>query len=137
MEKRLTVFLACLFLSVGMAIAQTKVAGTVVSQDGEPVVGATIRVLGTEIGAVTDLDGKFNLSCPEGKHRLRFSYVGMEAQELDAKSTMRVVLKDDAANLSEVVVTAMGVKRSAKALGYSATAVDGKEVSGMTSPTTS
>jgi len=131
MEKRLTVFLACLFLSVGMAIAQTKVAGTVVSQDGEPVVGATIRVLGTEIGAVTDLDGKFNLSCPEGKHRLRFSYVGMEAQELDAKSTMRVVLKDDAANLSEVVVTAMGVKRSAKALGYSATAVDGKEISEM------
>ncbi len=61
MEKRLMMFLACLFLSLGMAMAQIRVSGTVTSSDdGEPVVGASILVQGTKTGTVTDVDGNFN-----------------------------------------------------------------------------
>lgn len=59
MKKRLTLFLAGLFLSIGTALAQTTVRGTVVSaQDNEPVIGATVKVVGTNTGAATDVDGK-------------------------------------------------------------------------------
>lgn len=58
MEKRLTMFIAGLFLSLGMALAQNTVSGTVVSaDDGEPIVGASIRLIGTNFGAVTDVNG--------------------------------------------------------------------------------
>ena len=63
MIKKLILFFACLFLYAGMATAQTKVTGTVVSQeDGEPVVGATVMVVGTQTGTVTDLEGRFSLT---------------------------------------------------------------------------
>ena len=62
MEKRLTLFLACLFLSLGMAIAQTKVNGTVIAQeDNEPVIGASVLVVGTNVGTVTDVNGQFSV----------------------------------------------------------------------------
>ena len=78
MEKRLTMILACLFLSLGMALAQTTVTGTVVShEDGQPIIGATVRVVDANTGAVTDADGRFSLSLPAGHNKLRVSYVGM------------------------------------------------------------
>ena len=85
MEKKLTMVLACLFLSIGMAIAQTKVTGTVIAQeDGLPVIGATVMVEGTKTGVATDMDGKFTLSVPAGK-KLRISYLGMKSQSLKPK----------------------------------------------------
>ena len=67
MEKRIKMLLA-FFLFVGMAMAQTKVSGTVLSyEDNEPVVGAAVRVVGTNIGAVTDVDGKFTITCPQAR----------------------------------------------------------------------
>lgn len=121
--------LASLFLCVGGLFAQTRVTGTVISQDdGEPVIGATIRVSGTNEGTVTDSNGSFTITCPEGKKVLTISYVGMEPVEVVAKSNMRIVLRSGDTNLDEIVVTAMGIKRSAKALGYSATALNGDEI---------
>ena len=121
--------LASLFLCVGGLFAQTRVTGTVISQDdGEPVIGATIRVSGTNEGTVTDSNGSFTITCPEGKKVLVISYVGMEPVEVVAKSNMRIVLRSGDTNLDEIVVTAMGIKRSAKALGYSATALNGDEI---------
>ena len=71
MEKRIKMLFACLFLFVGMAMAQTKVSGTVLSyEDNEPVVGAAVRVVGTNIGTVTDLNGKFAITCPAGPGRI-------------------------------------------------------------------
>lgn len=68
MEKRLMMFLVGLFLSLGTALAQTEISGTVVSsEDGLPVVGASILVAGTQMGTVTDIDGKFHLIVPAGK----------------------------------------------------------------------
>jgi cytoskeletal protein CcmA (bactofilin family) len=68
MERRLTAFLVCLFLALGTAFAQNRISGTVVSQeDGEPVIGASVKVVGTAQGVTTNVDGKFTISVPSGK----------------------------------------------------------------------
>ena len=129
MEKRLTMFFVSLFLCVGSVLAQTKVTGTVYSQeDGQPIIGAAVKVDGTSTGMLTDVNGKFSLTLPDGKTTLTISYLGYESQTVQAKNGMRVFLKADAATLDEVVVTAMGIKRSSKALGYSATSLDGEQI---------
>ena len=110
MEKRLSLVLASLFLCIGMAFAQGKISGTVISQDdGMPVIGASVIVQGTKTGTVTDIDGNFTLDDVEGK-KLVISYVGMESQTVIAKNGMKVTLKADSHNLQEVVVTGMTVQ---------------------------
>ena len=129
MKKRLTVFLACLFLSLGTMLAQTKVNGIVVSQeDNQPVVGVSVLVVGTNVGTVTGADGRFSLTVPEGRSQLRFTYVGMETLEVSARPNMRIVLRSGDTNLDEIVVTAMGISRQQKTLGYSATQLDNEEL---------
>jgi len=121
--------LAMLFLMVGMAFSQTKVNGTVVSQeDNEPVVGVSILVVGTNVGTVTDSNGRFSLTVPAGKSMLRFTYVGMETLEVSARPNMRIVLRNGDTNLDEIVVTAMGISRQQKTLGYSAQTLDNAEL---------
>lgn len=105
MEKRLMMFLVSLFLSMGIATAQTQVSGTVISsEDNEPIIGASIIVQGSKAGTVTDSDGKFSLTVPKGK-KMVVSYIGMQPQTLNPKANMRVVLTPNNATLNEVVVT--------------------------------
>ena len=107
MEKRFTLFLFGLLLSIGTAFGQTKITGTVVSQgDGEAVIGASVMVQGTQTGTVTDIDGKFSLDVPAGK-KLVVSYIGMVTQTLTPKDGMKVTLATDNHSLQEVVVTGM------------------------------
>lgn len=108
MKKRMSMILACLFLFVGMALAQTKITGTVISQeDGEPIIGASVMVDGgSKVGTVTDTDGHFTLSVPAGK-KLVISYIGMKSQTVAAKTNMKVTLQSDDRTLGEVVVTGM------------------------------
>ena len=115
MEKRLTMFLACLFLSVGMAMAQTKVTGTVLSQeDGEPIVGATVQVVGTKTGGLTDVNGHFSVDVPRSGATLRVSFLGFMPQEVAARNNMTVTLVPDDKSLDEVIVVAFGTaKKSA------------------------
>ena len=109
MKKRLTMLLVGLFACVGVSLAQTQVKGTVVSdEDGQPVIGATVRVVGTNEGTVTDMNGKFNITCPKGKNTLSIAYVGMEPIEVSARANMRIILKTDSKNLDEIVVVAYG-----------------------------
>ena len=106
MEKRLTMFMACLFLSLGMALAQTKVTGTVVSsEDNEPIIGASVLVQGQRSGTVTDANGHFTLSVPAGK-KIVVSYIGMETQTVTPRNGMTITLHNSA-ELEEVVVTGM------------------------------
>ena len=120
--------LGSLFLCMGAALAQMKISGTVISsEDGQPVIGASVVVTGTGQGTVTNLDGQFTLTVPE-RAKLHISSAGMKAVDVTAKDNMRVVLEPLNTTLGEVVVTAMGIKRSAKALGFSATAVKGDEI---------
>ena len=128
MEKRIKMLFACLFLFVGMAMAQTKVSGTVLSyEDNEPVVGAAVRVVGTNIGTVTDLNGKFTITCPAGKNTLSISYVGMESIEVSARANMRILLKNDAQNLDEIVVVAYGTAKKQSITG-AVSSIDAKEI---------
>ena len=129
MKQRLTMLLAAMLLMVGTALAQTKVNGTVTSQeDGQPVIGVSVLVVGTNIGTVTDANGKFSLTVPAGKSQLRFTYVGMETLEVSARPNMRIVLRSGDTNLDEIVVTAMGISRQQKTLGYSAQTLDNTEL---------
>lgn len=130
MEKRLFMFLAGLFLSIGMAVAQTQVTGTVVSgEDGEPIVGASVKVSGTKTGTITDVDGKFALNVPEGT-KLVVTYLGMLPKTVYASvsGAMKIKLDPDNKVLDEVVVTAMGITREKKALGYASQVLDAKDL---------
>lgn len=130
MEKRLFMFLAGLFLSIGMAVAQTQVTGTVVSgEDGEPIVGASVKVSGTKTGTITDVDGKFTLNVPEGT-KLVVTYLGMLPKTVNASvsGAMKIKLDPDNKVLDEVVVTAMGITREKKALGYASQVLDAKDL---------
>ena len=93
MKRRLFLMMSFLLFMIGTAFAQTDVSGTIISkEDGQPVVGATIQVVGSGTGAISDIDGKFKLTLPQGRKTLRISYVGMESQDVTAKSNMRIVM---------------------------------------------
>ena len=111
MEKRLMMFIAGLFLSMGVALAQTQVNGTVTSaDDGEPVIGASVLVEGTKTGTVTDINGNFSISVPAGK-KLVVSYLGMQTQTVNAKPGMRIELAADSQTLEDLVVVGYGTGR--------------------------
>ena len=103
-------------------------SGTVTSSDdGEPVVGASILVQGTKTGTVTDVDGNFQLTAPEGSE-LKVSYLGMKTKNVKAAASLKIVLQSDNRTLDDVVVTALGVSREKKALGYAVSEVKGSDL---------
>lgn len=109
-------FLACLFLSIGLAMAQTRVTGTVTSsEDGEPIMGATVKVVGNNaVGTITDIDGNFSLELKNANAELEFSYIGMTTKKVKASAKMTVILDADSHILENVIITGYG---SAKKLG--------------------
>ena len=121
MVKRIAMFIGGAILSCGMAFAQTSVTGKVTSSDdGEPVVGASVKVTGTNTGTVTDIDGNFSLNVPAGA-KLEISYIGMNSQTVKASSNMKVVLTSDNKTLDEVVVTGYGNFKKSSFTGSAAT----------------
>lgn len=128
MKKRLTMILSALFLSLGMALAQTSITGTVVSQeDGEPIIGATVKVVGSNGGAMTNADGVFTVNVSEGAS-LSVSYIGMKTVKVKASKNMRIVMVSDDNALDEVVVTGYGSARKLGTIAGSVTSVSGKEL---------
>ncbi len=130
MGKKLMMLLLGAFTCL-LVNAQVKtVTGRVTSADnGESLVGVSVSVPGTTVGVNTDGDGRFTLSkLPASAKQLRFSFIGMETQVLPVKSVMNVALKSNDKVLGGVVVTALGIKRSEKSLGYSATSVKTDEI---------
>src|SRR5688572_5110852 len=120
--------LAMCFCS-GAAFAQRTISGTVSDSDGQGMPGVNVIVKGTSAGTTSDANGKYNLSVNEsGPVILVFSFIGYATQEVDAgtRSTVDVAMAEDIRELSEVVVTALGVERSTKALQYSTTNVSGE-----------
>ena len=113
MKKRLSLIFLCMVATVA-AWAQTVITGTVVSAaDGEPLIGASVKVKGTTIGAVTNLDGKFKITTEAG-NTLVFSYIAMETIERKAKNGMLVEMNPLDKVMDEVMVIAYGTqKRSA------------------------
>ena len=127
MKKRLTMLMATMLLCV-VAVAQTKVSGTVLSQeDGQPIIGAAVRVEGAKTGMLTDVNGRFSVTLPQGKTQITVSYLGYESKTVAAKNGMRVFLKQDAASLDEVLVVAYGTQKKSAFTG-SAAQIDSKTI---------
>ena len=121
-------FIACLFLSLGMALAQTQVSGTITSsEDGSPVIGASIKVAGTQTGTITDVDGNFSLNAPANA-KLEISYIGMISKTVKAGKNMKIVLDPDNHALDEVMVVAFGTAKKSAFTG-SAAVVGSEELS--------
>ena len=120
MNKKLLLCIGMLFLCISMAFSQTKITGTVVAaDDNEPVIGATITVVGAKMATVTDVDGKFSLTTDVANPQVTVAYIGMVSQTLKATTDMHVVLKSNATTLNEVVVT--GLTRTDRRLFTGAT----------------
>lgn len=104
------------------------VGGTVLDENGEPVIGATVTVKGTNLVTVTDIDGRFELKVPNGSI-LSVSYLGYTTAEVPATGeNLTISLKPDERQLAEVVVTALGIRRSEKALSYNVQQVSSEQL---------
>lgn len=133
MRKVLLLAVMCLAL-IGSAMAQISVSGKVVSEtDGLGLPGVTVQEKGTTRGTLTDVDGKFNLKVTSSKSTIVFSFIGMKTIEMpiNDRITIDVKMQSDEIGLDEVVVTALGIKREVKKLGYGMTEVKGDELASV------
>jgi TonB-linked SusC/RagA family outer membrane protein len=136
MKRKVMFLLAFLFIGIGLMTAQNRrVTGVVISEeDGQPVVGASVLVKGTTVGTVTDYDGNFVLGGVSADAKtLVVSYIGMQKQEVAIKPSMKIVLKSDAQQIDEVVVTGYGVTKKAAFTGAAST-VDSKRIGNKVDP---
>lgn len=128
MRRILLIFVMC-FTLIGSAFAQQLVTGKVIGDDGAGIPGVSIVQKGTTFGTITNVDGEYSLNVP-GDVTLVFSFVGMKnvEEQVSNRSIINVTMAVDAIGIDEVVVTALGIKREAKALGYAMTEVTGAEI---------
>jgi TonB-linked SusC/RagA family outer membrane protein len=127
----LVVALFTLCLSYEVSAQQRVITGAVISEeDGLGLPGATVLVKGTTVGTTTDLDGNYSITVPAGSDVLIFSFVGLKTIEemIGNRTVVNVTLTTDASQLTEVVVTAIGIEREKKALGYAVTSVDNSQL---------
>ena len=123
--------MAAWLLIAGSAYAQTTVSGQVTSgEDSSPLPGVNILVKGTTEGTISDANGKYSINAPSLDATLIFSFVGYQAQEvsLAGRTSVDIVLATDARQLSEVVVTALGIEKDKSKLGYSVQDVKGSDL---------
>lgn len=106
-----------------------KITGTVVDATGEPIVGASVIQKGTSNGTITDIDGKFTLNVPSGS-TVVVSYIGYAGKEfpIGSQQNYSVTLSEDSKNIDEVVVTALGIKKDAKKLGYAVSSINSDDL---------
>lgn len=111
-------------------LAQHSVGGIIIDNEKQPVVGATVRIANTTNGTITDVKGEFKLAVKQAD-TLEISYVGFKSKSIVVgnQTFFEITLEEDVENLNEVVVTALGIKREKKALGYSVQQLDGESLS--------
>ena len=125
-----------LFMAFGTLtlLGQTRILSGVVTgaEDGSALPGVTVAVKGTSIGTITDATGAYSLEVPDGSDVLVFSFVGLQTQEvaIGSQSQVNVTMESDFLEIDEVVVTAMGIRKEKKALGYSVQEIDESQISG-------
>ena len=129
MKKLFLLIVLFVFISGYNLFAQTIViTGTVTSSvQGEGAIpGVTVTVKSTTVGAITDVNGKYSVTAPQNSTTLVFSYIGMKRQEVEigGRKVIDVVMEPDLLGLDEVVVTAVGIQRSTKSVGYSVSTVN-------------
>lgn len=131
MKKLVGLFVFLLFIGIQFSIAQEKqVTGKVIDvDDGSPLIGVTVTIKGTSIGTATDVNGRYGLRVPTNS-TLVFSFIGMTTQEVkvDNKSVINVKMQIESKQMDEVVITALGIERKQRTLGYSVTALSNKDL---------
>lgn len=105
--KKIVLFLNLTLYAI-VAMAQTTITGTVVDETGEPVIGASVIVVGTTRGSVTDYNGKFSINSPQDGKQVKVSFIGMIPETVNITPNMKIVLRADNQSLDEVVVVAYG-----------------------------
>ena len=138
-HNRYSHFIAFLFLFIGFAQsgwAQQKITGAVTDNTGDPVIGASITVLNGQEGTLTDAMGQYSITLYDGQTKLVFSYFGFETQTVDVsgKSILNVTLTPSEIQLEEVVITALGVSREERALGYAVQGLKSKDIASVPAP---
>jgi TonB-dependent SusC/RagA subfamily outer membrane receptor len=133
MKKLFLLIVLFVFVSGYTLLAQTKtITGTVTSAvAGEGAIpGVSVSVKGTTVGAITDVNGRYSLTAPANATTLVFSYIGMKSQEIAiaGRSVIDAILASDLVGLNEVVVTALGIQRESKALGYSVQSISTDQI---------
>ncbi|MBB3698775.1 SusC/RagA family TonB-linked outer membrane protein [Flammeovirga yaeyamensis] len=126
--KRILLFFSLTLCAITSLYAQDKkVSGVVSDASGESLPGATVMVVGTTVGAVTDFDGNFAIDLPEEAAELEVRLIGYATQRvaIGTQSVINFTMEEDAQELEEVVVTALGMEKDKKSLGYSVTEVKG------------
>jgi TonB-linked SusC/RagA family outer membrane protein len=129
MRKLTTLLVLLLFAGLQVAFAQRTITGRVTkTADGTPLPGVTVVVKETTTGTSTDVDGKFSIAVPNNQAVLLFSFIGFTAKEIPvgSQATLSVTLDEATLAMSEVVVTALGISRESKSLGYAVATVDSK-----------
>lgn len=121
-----------LFLAPGIICAQSTIKGKVTDSNGDPLIGATITVKNSQDGTVTDIDGSYTLSSKKTlntKDILVFAYLGYKAREsVYTGNIMNMIMQEDAVELNDIVVTALGIKREEKGLGYATQTIEGSQI---------
>ncbi len=138
-HNRYSHFIAFLFLFIGFAQsgwAQQKITGAVTDNTGDPVIGASVTVLNGQEGTLTDAMGQYSIALYDGQTKLVFSYFGFETQTVDVsgKSILNVTLTPSEIQLEEVVITALGVSREERALGYAVQGLKSKDIASVPAP---
>lgn len=130
MLKKFSLVLMLVMSSMVLLVAQRTISGTITDNTGEPLIGATVLVKGTTTGTATDIDGKYTITVPDGITTLQFSYTGFQTQdvEIGVSDVLDVELSNDVNILNEVVVTAIGIEKESKSLGYAVGVVDGEDM---------
>jgi len=132
MKKNLLKFIVYLGIFCHVAWAQNRSLTGIVSDEKEAIIGALIQVKGTKIGTSTNVDGRFLLQVPNEATTLIVKHLGMVSQEVNISglSDIKVVLKKDNLKLEEMVITAVGIQKEKRALGFSSQKIDGAELKG-------
>ncbi len=135
MKRKL--FLAIFALMAGIVVhSQSLFKGQVFDENNIPLPGASVIIKGSPNGTATDFDGNFEIALPQGNEVLVISYIGYSPSELETSglSTATVTLQPNSQNLDEVVVTALGIKREKKSLGYASQEIGSEEVTSAREP---
>lgn len=136
MKKISMLIVFLLFAGLQVVLAQKTITGTVSgSSDNLPLAGSTVRLKGTATGNTTGIDGKYSIQVPDNQAILQFSFIGFNSQEVTVgnQSVVNVSLAEALLEMNEVVVTALGIKRESKSLGYAATQVNTQAIANPTS----
>lgn len=136
--KRFTLLLANVLLICSAALAQVTITGTVVSaSDNEPIIGATVNVVGTQAGTATDIDGRFTLTVPSTNSQLKVSFIGMTPITVKAENGMVIEMHNNTQDLDEVVVVAYGTAKKSALTGavsqVTAQQIEARPVTSVTS----